>query len=166
MELNDIIWKKLEGGHRILYDASIPLSKLESTDDPELIKEIWEELWEQLHHQGDVGLASYLSVPQLIRIGIKKNLFDWNLLGICCVIEQQRHLGDNPQLPTEFETHYLKGLKELKGFVTKNLNNELDATTFIIALSTIATCEGKIKIGKAIMEMEDEDLLDDFLEQF
>jgi len=35
-----------------------------------------------------------------------------------------------------------------------------------MALAAIATCDGQIKIGKAILEMEDEDLLNDFLEQF
>ena len=105
MELTDKIWQELEGGYRNLYDASNPLSQFENTNEPEIIKKIWEELWNELHHQGDVGIASYLAVPQLIRIGIKKDLFDWNLLGLCTVIEQQRHLGDNPDLPIEFQNY-------------------------------------------------------------
>ena len=166
MELTDKIWQELEGGYKTLYDASVPLIQLENTDDPEAIKKVWEELWNELHHQGDVGTASYLAVPQLVRIGIKKDLFDWNLLGLCVVIEQQRHLGSNPSLPLEFQDNYKKGLSDLKEFVIKNLNNDLDKTTSIMALSTIATCDGRIKMGKAIMEMEDEDLLNEFLQQF
>ncbi|SNZ00225.1 hypothetical protein [Flagellimonas pacifica] len=166
MELTDKIWQELEGGYKTLYDASVPLSQLENTDDPEDIKKVWEELWNELHHQGDVGTASYLAIPQLVRIGIKKDLFDWNLLGLCAVIEQQRHLGSNPSLLPEYQDNYKKGLLDLKEFVIKNLNNDLDKTTSIMALSTIATCDGRIKMGKAIMEMEDEDLLNEFLEQF
>jgi len=89
MELTDKIWKELKGGYKILYDVSIPLGQLENSDDDEAISKVWDELWNELHHQGDVGIASYLAVPQLVRIGIKKDLFDWNLLGICSVIEQQ-----------------------------------------------------------------------------
>ncbi|MDN5211915.1 hypothetical protein QQ020_07625 [Fulvivirgaceae bacterium BMA12] len=163
MELTNKIWKGLEGGYRTLYDASIPLSQLENTDNPKIIDEVWTELWDNLHHQGDVGLASYLAVPQLARIGIKKNLFDWNLLGICITIEQQRHLGNNPELPAKFETYYQKGLDDLKELAIRNLDRELDVTALTIALSTIATCNGQIKLGKAIVEMEDEDLLDEFL---
>jgi len=166
MELTDKIWKELKGGYKILYDVSIPLGQLENSDDDEAISKVWDELWNELHHQGDVGIASYLAVPQLVRIGIKKDLFDWNLLGICSVIEQQRHLVDNPNLPVEFEDYYKKGLSDLKTFVIKNLTNNLDKITSIMALAAIATCDGQIKIGKAILEMEDEDLLNDFLEQF
>jgi len=167
VELSNKIWQELKGAYRILYDASVPLSKLEHSNDSDLIKKIWNELWDELHHQGDVGIASYLAVPQLIRIGIKKDIFDWNLLALCSVIEQQRHSNNNPNLPLEFQENYHKGLSDLKEYVIKKLlNNNLDRTTFIIALSTIATCDGRTKMGKAIMEMEDEDLLDEFLERF
>lgn len=166
MELTDKIWQELEGGHKAPFDASVPLRKLEQSNDPKTFKKIWEELWNQLHHQGDVGLASYLAVPQLVRVGKSKGLFDWNLLGICCVIEQQRHLGDNPTLPTEFQDYYNKGLGDLKQLALDYLGRDLDDTTYLIVLSTLATCSGRIKIGKAILELEDKDILDEFLEQF
>ena len=107
-----------------------------------------------------------LAVPQLVKIAIKKDLCDWNLFGICSTIEQQRHLGDNPNLPTEFLEYYNNGLSNLKEFVTRKLNSKLDRTTFIVALSTVATCNGNFKLGKAIMEMEDDDILGKFLEQY
>ena len=166
MELTDNIWKTLEGGYKIPYDASILLRQLEVTSDTETITKIWEELWNELHHQGDVGLASYLSLPQLVTIGKLKGLYDWNLLGLCCVIEQQRHLGDNPKLPTEFADYYNKGLMDLKQFVLVNINGELDNSTYALSLATLATCNGQIELGKAIMELEDKDILDEFLTQF
>ena len=76
MTLNDNLWKKLHGGYKTLYDASIPLRQLEETEDKEKIREIFNELWNELHHQGDVGLASYLALPHLVRIGKSKGLFD------------------------------------------------------------------------------------------
>ena len=166
MTLSDKIWRDLEGGYKIPYDASVPLKKLEETNDPEIIKQIWKELWNELHHQGDVGIASYLAVPQLVRIGKTKKLFDWNLLGLCAVIEQQRHLGDNPTLPIEFQDYYNQGLSDLKEFILDNLHQDLDDTTHIIALATFATCTGRTKIGKAIMELEDKDKVEAFLQQF
>jgi hypothetical protein len=166
MELTDEIWQELEGGYKIPYDVSVPLRQLEQTNDPNIIKKIWDELWSKLHHQGDVGLASYLAVPQLVRIGKSKGLFDWNLIALCCVIEQQRHLGENPTLPTEFQNYYNNGLDDLRKFVLDNIDRELDDSTYLIALSTLATCSGRTKIGKAIMEFEDKDILEEFLEQF
>ncbi len=166
MKLTDEIWKTLEGVYKTPFDASIPLRKLELAIDTETINKIWEELWNELHHQGDVGLASYLSLPQLVRIGRLKELYDWNLLGLCCVIEQQRHLGHNPTLPTDYYDYYNKGLADLKHFVLDNLNKTLDNTTYTLSLATLATCNGQIELGKAIMELEDKEILDKLLKQF
>jgi hypothetical protein len=165
MTLEDKLWKSLQGGYRTDYNASVPLRQLEETSDKEKIKKIFEELWSELHHQGDVGLASYMAVPQLVRIGTNKGLFDWNLLGLCSVIEQQRHLGQNPPLPSEYENYYFNGLNQLKQFITSNINRQLDKETLRTALSALATCSGQVKLGKAILELDD-DVLDEFLEQF
>jgi hypothetical protein len=40
----------------------------------------WDELWEELHHQGDVGEASYASVAHLVRIHRTGVVVDWNTL--------------------------------------------------------------------------------------
>jgi hypothetical protein len=166
MNLTDKIWQDLEGGYKLPYDVSVTLRELEETDDPERIKKIWQNLWNELHHQGDVGLASYLAIPQLVRIAKLKELFDWNLLGLCSVIEQQRHFGNNPILPAEFQNYYALGLEDLKQFILDNLNRDLDDSTYIIALATFATCTGRPKLGKAIMELEDVKIIDEFLQRF
>jgi hypothetical protein len=91
--LEDNLWKELKGGYKTPYDASSALKRLERTSDKQEIDRIFEELWDELHHQGDVELASYLALPQLVRIAKNKNLFDWNVLALSATIEQQRHLG-------------------------------------------------------------------------
>ncbi|MBS1507057.1 MAG: hypothetical protein JSS79_10465 [Bacteroidetes bacterium] len=98
--LDDKLWKELKGGYKVVYDVSVPLRKLERSNDKKEINKIYEELWNELHHQGDVELASYLALPQLVRIAKDKKLFDWNVLAICVTIEQQRHQEKNPPLPT------------------------------------------------------------------
>lgn len=154
MTLNDNLWKTLQGGYKTTYDVSIPLKRLEITNNKEEIGSILDELWNELHHQGDVGLASYLALPQLVRIAKDKGLFDWNIVGLCTVIEQQRHLGNNSPLPQEYSEYYSNGLKELKEFVVSNINSEMDDTLLLTALSTLATCNGQVKLGKAIMNLE------------
>src|SRR5918993_1241101 len=161
MKLDDPIWFEVEGGYRTPYNPSPVLHQLEVGRDSDRSAICFDELWGELHHQGDVGLASYLSVPQLVRIGIDKGLFDWNLLGLCSVIEQQRHLGNNPPLPTEFKNYYDNGLARLKQFIISNITRELDKETLRTALSALATCTGQIKLGKAILELDD-DVLEEF----
>jgi hypothetical protein len=165
LTLEDNIWKELNGGYKLRYDATAPLKQLENTDDKKEIYRIFDELWNELHHQGDVGVASYLAVPQLVRIAKQKRLFDWNILALCSTIEQQRHLGTNPLLPTEFREYYEEGLLELKAFIIDNLNSVKDEITLRSALSALAVCNGEIKLSKAIIKLSD-DVLNEFLEQF
>jgi hypothetical protein len=166
MDLADTIWKTLKGGYKVPYDVSIPLKQLKNTTNEKEIDIIWQELWQELHHQGDVGVASYLAVPQIIKISVEKQLYNYNVLAICSVIEQQRHNPKNPKLPEEYFSYYHEGLKNLKELVIKNLKKELDYITYTCSLSALATCDGQIELGKAILQMEDKNILDEFLEQF
>jgi hypothetical protein len=61
LSLTDPIWHELEGGYRVPYDASKALARMERG------KSVWDEFWNELHHQGDVGVASYAAIPQLVR---------------------------------------------------------------------------------------------------
>ena len=163
--LDDNLWKELKGGYRIAYDVSVPLVRLERTTDKKEIERIYEELWNELHHQGDVGLASYLAIPQLVRIAKQKGLFDWNILALSATIEQQRHLGKNPPLPAQYATYYENGLTELKQLIVENIAEVNDEITLRSAFSALAVCNRQVKLSKAIIEMSD-DVLDEFLEQF
>lgn len=75
LALDDPRWKTLEGGYRVVYDASIALARLERGED------VWKELWNELHHQGDVGESSYAAVPHLVRIAAARGSRAWNLYG-------------------------------------------------------------------------------------
>lgn len=163
--LEDNLWQNLQGGYKTTYDVSAPLRRLEQTSDKNEIDNIYQELWNELHHQGDVGLASYLAVPQLVRIAKSKNLFEWNVLALCATIEQQRQLGHNPALPKLYEEYYENGFRELKEFIEANLADVKDEITFRSSLSALAACHRHIKLSKAILEMSD-DVLDEFLEQY
>lgn len=166
MDLNNKIWKELEGGYKIPYDASVPLRELELNSNSNDIGKIWKELWNELHHQGDVGLASYLAIPHIVRICRDKNLFDWNLLGLCSVIDQQRRLFGNPSLPDRYLDYYTKGLRNLQEYIIVKLQEELDDQTHSLALSALATISGNAKMGKAILELSSKEVLDEFLERY
>jgi hypothetical protein len=65
LALNDHRWTMMTGGYRTPLDPRPLLSKLESARDTAAV---WAELWDELHHQGDVGDASYAAVPHLADI--------------------------------------------------------------------------------------------------
>jgi hypothetical protein len=91
--LTDTIWRELQGGYRVPYDASKVLARMERGES------VWEELWKELHHQGDVGVASYAAIPQIVRISEVRRDGNWNLYALAATIEIERHRKNNPPLP-------------------------------------------------------------------
>lgn len=164
--LNDSRWAVFDGGYRIPYDASIPLTQLETAATEEEIKAVFTELWNELHHQGDVGLASYFSVPHLIRIAKEKKLFDYNVPGLVTTIEIERH-NDNPKLPGEFEEAYLFSIhNELPDLVSQMMKTGWDTTLTATALAALAVSKGHIQMADAILKLEDQSTLHEFLENY
>ena len=164
--LDDNKWKELDGGYRIPYDASIPLKRLEQATTTQEIDLVFAELWNELHHQGDVGLASYYSVPHLIRIAKEKELYDFNVTGLVAIIEIERH-SNNPKLPVEFEEEYFNSIhKELPGLIKQMITGTWDLSLTAIVLSALAVSKGHIEIASAILKLEDESSLKKFLENY
>jgi hypothetical protein len=124
MERTDVRWEELEGGYRHAYDVRPALARL-SAGDPRA----WEELWEELHHQGDVGEASYAAVPGLVSICSDHRPADWNLYALSATIEQARHTGDNPPLPAWLAEDYALAWKRLEVLALTELS-PLPATTW------------------------------------
>ena len=62
-------------------------------------KDVWDELWDELNHQGEVGVASYAAVPELVRIAGGATCRDWNIYGLVATIEVERHRKGNPSVP-------------------------------------------------------------------
>ncbi|HMU47360.1 MAG TPA: hypothetical protein PKC72_13390 [Chitinophagaceae bacterium] len=166
LNLNDNKWQELDGGYRIPYDASIPLKKLERATAKEETTAIFSELWNELHHQGDVGLASYYAVPHLIRIAKEKQLYDFNAIGLVTTIEIERQ-GDNPKLPAAFEKEYLEAIqKDLPELIQQMMTENWDTTLTAVILSALAVSKGQIEIANAILKLEDQSTLNKFLENF
>jgi len=166
MKLQDKFWSKLDGGNRKIYDVSVPLIKMDQSSDPDVHAAIWEELWNNLHNKGHVGLASYMALPQLVRITKEKNMVDWNLFALCSLIEQKRHKNNNPDLPATAQQYYQDGLTALNNLALEMLKSDQEDTLFVTALAAIATCSGRTQLGNALIQLEDEQVLEEFLEQF
>src|SRR5882757_7375647 len=81
------------------YDASVALARMEAGES------VWEELWQELHHQGDIGVASYAAIPQIVRISEAQGNRDWNLYALAATIQIARH-RKNPPLPEWLEPGY------------------------------------------------------------
>lgn len=166
IRLDDIRWKEFDGGYHLPYDASVPLTRLERAASPEEINAIFSELWNELHHQGDVGLASYFSVPHILRIAIEKQIYNFNVFGLVSTIEIERH-KNNPPLPKEFEAEYLQSLRDgIPALVKIGLDKSWDLTLASTVLSALAISKGHLLMADAISKMEDDELTGEFLEDY
>ena len=164
MDLNNQVWSTLEGGYRIPYDASYALKELKSTSDPKIINLILRGLWENLHHQGDVGTASYLSSISLIDICIDKKSLGWKYIGLCLVIEHCRRSDNNPEIPIEFKDDYFVALNRFEEYLLTNFKAIDDSTSLRLTLAFFATMHEQFDLGRAIEQLE-EDVLAEFLER-
>lgn len=156
IQLTDPIWDTFAGGYRTPYNASTRLQELESgTGNAE---EIWGEFWDELHHQGDVDIASYAVVPQMVRISVARNLLDWNVFGLVAVIEECRLFGENPALPVWLEQDYKAAIKQLAEFGARNFSMEWPKELTQTFLAVAAFAKDSSYTGRLLSQFSDDEM--------
>ena len=158
LTLIDPIWRELEGGYRTPYNASVVLAQIERGES------VWGELWAELHHQGDVGLASYAAIPQLVRIYEARRDRDWNLYALAATIEIERHRHSNPPVPAWLSDSYKSAWEGLVKLALTDLAGKPDELTLRAALSVVALGRGGLKLG-AMLNYADADEIDAYVQE-
>ena len=156
--LTDPAWREFRGGYGTPYDASVPLRCIEDGGSA------WGELWGELHHQGDVGEASYAAIPHLVRVYASRPDRDWNLYAFAATIEIERHRRSNPPLPPGVEADYASAWVDLKTLALTDLQGSPDVNLLRSALEVIALSSGALKLG-AFLHYVDEDEVSEFVEE-
>jgi hypothetical protein len=149
------LWSKLEGGYRMPLDPRPLIQELESGDDTEAM---WEELWEELHHQGDVGDASYAAVPLLVDLYRKQGVIEWNTYAIVATIDLARTNGRNPDLPEWIKSNYLSAIQSLAETGAKEVLLAEDADAVRAMLGVIAIAKDLRTHAKFLVEYTDDEL--------
>jgi hypothetical protein len=157
LSLDDERWQNLEGGYRVRFDPRPLLLKLQGNNDT---KAIWHELWEQLHHQGDVGEASYAAVPHLVRIYRERSGDCWNTYAIVAIIELARGIEKNPVVPKWLEEDYFRSIRELAEAGADEILRARDPDEIRAILSILAIATGMRTHARFLVSYSDEELLD------
>jgi hypothetical protein len=155
--LDDNRWNQLTGGYRTKCDPRPLLAQLESEQNKE---RAWHRLWEELHHQGDVGEASYASVPHLVRIHRANGTVDWNTYAMVAIIELARGNGNNPELPTWLEEDYHRAIRELAEIGAAEIRHTEEPETVRAILGVIAIAKGLRTHGRFLAEYSEDELSD------
>jgi hypothetical protein len=139
LPFDDIRWLELHGGYRTRFDPRALLRQLESAHEKE---SVWHELWGELHHQGDVGEASFAAVPHIVRIYKRTKTIEWNTYAIVAIIELARNVGQNPDLPAWLRTDYFDALRSLAETGAREILHSGDIDTNRAILSILALSRG------------------------
>ena len=157
LNLDDKRWDGLAGGYRIPFDPRPSLLRLEAGTD---VDGAWHELWEELHHQGDVGEASYAAVPHLVRIHGQRGFVDWNTYGIVATIELARGQAKNPALPKWLEQDYFDAIQELAKLGSVEVLRAEGQVAVRAILSILAIAKGARTHGRFLVDYSEDELLD------
>ena len=145
---DDERWGGLEGGYRMPIDVRPLLRKLETGDEAAA----WDGLWEELHHQGDVGPASYAAIPHIVRICRDRGLVDWNAFAMVGVIELARTEPGNPELPDWLRDGYFEAIQRLAEFGASHVLKASDSETLRSILAILAIAKGERVYGNFLLK--------------
>ncbi len=157
LSFEDARWDHLTGGYKIPFDPRPCLHKLEDDQDTAAA---WKELWEELHHQGDVGDASYVAVPELVRIHRKGSAGGWNLYAMVAVIELARTESQNPDVPDWLREDYFAAIQELARIGTSEILTAIESESKRAILGVIAIARGLRTHGRFLVMYSEEELLE------
>ena len=157
LAMDDERWVGLKGGYRMPIDTRILIKNLESGVDDAAA---WDALWEELHHQGDVGEASYATVPHLVRIYRESGTIDWRTYAIVSTIELARTESGNPEIPAWMRVDYFQALDELAELGTEQILKASDQTTSTSILGLIAIVKNLRVFGKLLSHYSEEEILE------
>jgi hypothetical protein len=151
----------MKGGYRVAYDPREAIAKL--SESP-LSQEAWDELWNELHHQGDVGEASYAAVPLLVE-ACSDGPRDWNLYALVATIEVERHRKTNPNVPPWAAESYGAALQRARQLALTDLASASDALIVRSAASVVALASGARELGALLAHIDSSEIRDLLEEQ-
>lgn len=154
---DDARWEGLEGGYRVPYDPRPALQALDADPDD---ADAWHELWEQLHHQGDLGDASFAAVPYLAALQPRLSGDNWQAYSLVALIEGRRGEGGNPPVPAWLEAGYEAVIADLGALAAVDVREASDALVKRAALGMFAMANGLRRWGQLITEMSEDEVLE------
>jgi hypothetical protein len=155
MDLNDPRWAELKGGYGVPFD---PRPAFRGVENGAEVHAAWRQLWQGLHHQGDVGEASYASVPQLVRIHRARGVADWNTYALVATIDLARDRHGNPPVPPWLSAEYASAIESLAELALSELPRATDQEGIRSMLSILAIWKGARAYGRVLVELSEDEL--------
>jgi hypothetical protein len=145
-------WNELRGAYDLPFDPRPALAAIEAGTGS------WDILWQELHHQGDVGVASYAAVPLIARLAENAEQPDWNPFALAAAIEEARSNGRNPELPAWLATDYAEAWHRLFRVAHRCLPDADQDLLLTVLFAVLALAKGQTMLARFALLTEDERL--------
>jgi hypothetical protein len=149
LPLDDPRWLEYTSGYGIPYDASAALRNLSLSTEKQ---PIWNELFDELHHQGDLGTASYAAVPYLLEYIKKQAKLDNNALTLIAVIELER--PHNAPIPVELSDSYFRAIESIPEIIVTHQDTHWDDSTMQSAMSCLALARNQREFARIYLDLD------------
>lgn len=155
LDLADGRWETYRAGYNRAPYNVVPLIRqlLQSGTS----KPFWDEVWAQLHHQGDLGEASYALVPYLALYLRTAPTLDAMLLAYAAVVEIERPRNGNPPVPHELEDSYAWALTEILALAAVRFAGSWADEQIRYFAALAAAIKGHPVLAQAYQDMSIED---------
>lgn len=154
-------WNNMNGGYKTPYNPSY-IFELLSKDICSV--EAWDLTWENLHHQGDIGEASYAIIPKLVDLYKESQSTDCQLYSYVSLIIQESHRKSNPKIPDWLIEDFSKSLSSLFEMALSDLKISDNKDWTISIVGFILAYKGLIKDSAAIISL-DQSEIEEILEE-
>lgn len=157
LPLDDPRWATYRGGYnRCPYDVVPLINELQQNGTS---RQFWELVWAELHHQGDVGEASYALVPYLVEHQSRQRELDEQLFHYCVVVDLARPENNNPAIPPELEFSYAKAIRRLPVIGVELLRQGCPEHIVMGVAAATALSTGHRVLARAYIEFGRQDAL-------
>jgi len=156
LPLDDSRWSRYRGGYnRVVVDVVPFLRKLQDADMSEAD---WNILWDDLHHQGDIGEASYAVVPYLAEYARKAPRIAWHAFGFPAVVELERTEHQNPGVPSEISESYFSAIQDLPTIALSRGQECWDEHCFEPVMACLAISLGHRTHARAYLDLTESEI--------
>lgn len=150
LPLDDPRWNTYRGGYnRAAFDAVSLIRELHRQGFTEAF---WEKAWGDLHHQGDVGEASYAVIPYLVEYQTSQAELDEQLFHFAAVVELARRENKNPPVPQEVELSYELALRKLAVLGAQRMRRGCAPDMVMGIASVTALAAGQRLLARAYLD--------------
>ena len=156
LPLDDPKWKEYRGGYNRVVGCLVPfLTKLQSL---EMSDDDWNVLWDDLHHQGDIGEASYAVVPYLTEYAKSAPKIAWHAFGFAAVVELERTENNNPEVPEAIRDSYFSSINELPNVALERGEDVWGEYCFEPVMACIALSLGRREHARAYLDLTESEI--------